>query len=70
MNANPDTSKLCYRCDQVVRLTAEQFRADPAEVTCCPTCRDKLNVEAEFAGAPLSPQETDSPTPPLADLLT
>lgn len=53
MNPAPQFSKKCYRCDVVVRLTAEEFRADANEHTICPVCRAKLEIEAGFAGAPI-----------------
>lgn len=53
MNNNPQFSKRCYRCPNLVRMTPQEFRASDgpfATETCCPVCRDKINVEAGFAG--------------------
>ena len=59
MNNAPEFSKCCYRCPAVVRMSPEQFRADPNEHTICAVCRDKLEIEAGFAGTPIPPPEDD-----------
>lgn len=64
MNNNPQFSKRCYRCPNLVRMTPEEFRAAQgpyAEETCCPICRDKTHTEARFAGERIP---ADALTPP------
>lgn len=59
MNTAPDFTKRCYKCDNIVRMTPEEFRASPNEFTCCERCKVTLNTEARFAGEPIPEKSTD-----------
>lgn len=50
MNANTEFSKPCHRCENVVRMTADEFRADPQTWTTCEVCRAILTTEAAGIG--------------------
>lgn len=43
--------RLCYRCDEFVRMTAEDSARWPNAWTICAVCRVKLDIEAGFVGA-------------------
>lgn len=42
--------KICYRCEAFVRMSGPEFARDANTWTICPVCRDKLEIEARFAG--------------------
>lgn len=55
MSAKETYSKNCYRCDQPVEMTGEQFLGGTRHLdfsndwTVCPDCKHNLAVEAHYA---------------------